>query len=781
MNVQRTQLPLIGLLDDAILPGERRSFSVPVLDSQALVNLSRAVPKTPPEELLVVTISSTVELPSLVTGRWGTRCQIEAVDPTTLTLVGISRARLLSARGKEPPYSAEVEIPGDDPAARDTRSLITAAHQLFAALDTTSMPEQDADDAPLRAALSVVARVLAGKGAQAELSQFPLDEALRHLSRTIAAHSEGRHAACQFEEMIREILAKPEVPRPLRQKLWSQIVEIQKKLDLADPAVVEDNDDVARLQRKLSQAGLPKTARETARRELRLLRTMQSNHHDYPTYLSHLEFMARLPWQPDPEKPLDLNGVRAALDRAHYGLEKPKRRIEEFLAVRKLGGSNSAMILCLAGPPGVGKTTIARAMAEALGKPFAHVALGGVHDESELRGHRLSFVAAAPGRILRAIANAGSANALVLLDEIDKIGTDRARSPTGALLEILDPEQNTHFQDNFLGVPFDLSRILFVATANETSHIHPTLLDRLELCELDGYTAVEKVAILRSYLLERVVAETGLPATPAVTDDAIAALIDGYTREAGVRQLKQSLAGIFRARALALVQQDHATSKGSEKGVIDASYSIDVDKPVTCAEVETVLGPPRYSKEKAMGALPVGVATGLSVGPAGGSVLFVEAVTMPGRGDFVLTGSLGEVLKESMRAAFSHIRSAPTEYGIAADRIGSIDVHVHVPEASLAKDGPSAGIAIFTALVSALSGRPAPADTALSGEISLTGRVLPVGGIRSKLVAAERAGLSRVVIPEDNRAGVPKGLRLEVHHVRSIAEVFRALFPAGGT
>ncbi len=784
----RIQLPLIGLLEDAILPGEERSFAAPVVDTLALVALSRARDaKTQPQEILAVTITSSVELPSLVTGRWGTSCRIDAVDASSLTLTGIRRARLVAARGKEPPYTADVDAPDEDEPTPDTKALFSAAHMLFAALDEGATPEPQDFHAPLRTALAAAARAVSGKAELSELTQHPLEEGIRRVARLLASHAEGRHAACQLEQMLHEVMAKPEVPRALRQKLWSQIVELQKRLDLHDPAVAEEGDDLARLQRKLSQAGLPKVARETAKRELRLLRGMQSNHHDFSTYSNHLDFMARLPWQPDPERPIDLAAVKAALDRGHHGLEKPKRRVAEYLAVRKLGGESASMILCLAGPPGVGKTTIARAMAEALGRPFARVALGGVHDESEIRGHRLSYIAASAGRILRAIAEAGSASALVLLDEIDKIGADRGRSPMAALLEVLDPEQNTHFQDNFLGVPYDLSHVLFVATANDTSQIHPTLLDRLELCEIEGYTAVEKSAILRAHVLERLRAEIGLPKTPTIEDDAATALVDGYTREAGVRQLRQALATVFRTRALTLVQQKERGepsvdagfgAEGAERRPEAPSVEHEGEAPpITKAEIEAVLGPPRFTKPRAMGTLPVGVATGLSVGPGGGSVLFVEVATMPGRGELVSTGSLGAVLQESVRAAFSHVRAEMSRYGIEPGRLTATDVHVHVPEASLAKDGPSGGTAIFAALVSALSGRPAPADTALSGELSLSGRVLAVGGIRAKLIAAERAGLARAVIPEDNRADVPEDVRLEVIFVRKIDEVFHALFP----
>jgi ATP-dependent Lon protease len=786
LPVSRVELPLIGLLEDSILPGEERNFTAPVVDATALAALARAAaePDAQGKRLFALTIASALELPSLVTARWGTECAIVAAtaDGASITLRGLRRGRLVSARGKESPYRAEVDADADASGGPALADLVAAAHGLTAALEVGALDAVTESPERLSAAIFALGRAATPKDLVPELAQHPPAEAMRRLTQALAARAPGEHASCVLEQQIRALMDKPELPKALRQRLWSQVVEIQRRLDVYDPTVAEEGDDVARLQRRLMQAGLPKGAREVAKRELRLLRSMQSNHHDYSTYLAHLEFMARLPWQPDPHRDIDLDAVQAALDRAHFGLDKAKQRVLEYLAVRALGGESASMILCLSGPPGVGKTSIARAIAEALGRPFVRVPLGGVHDESEIRGHRLSFVAASGGRVLKGIAQAGSASALVLLDELDKIGADRQRSPMAALLEVLDPEQNDHFQDNYLGIPYDLSHVLFVATANDTQLMHPTLLDRMEPVEIEGYTAHEKTTIARTHLIPRLRAEHGLPDAPTVDEDALTLVIEGHTRESGVRQLRRALASVFRSRALALVRARGAqgAQAQAEWPGLPVSVKAPMDlsgRPVTRAEVAEVLGPPRFAVQRVSESLPVGVATGLSVGTAGGALMLVEVGLMPGKGDLALTGRLGEVLQESVRAALAHLRVAPDRYGVDRARLAASDVHLHLPEAATAKDGPSAGTAVFAALVSALAGMRLPADLALTGEISLTGRVLPVGGVRAKLLAAERAGIRRVILPEDNRADVPADLALEIVFTRSLDEVLRSALP----
>ena len=505
-----------------------------------------------------------------------------------------------------------------------------------------------------------------------------------------------------------------------------------------------------------------------AKRELKLLRSMKKDHHDYSNYIAHLQLMARLAWHPESLPPVDLDRVRAILDRDHTGLEKPKQRILEYLAVRSLGGECRSTVLCLAGPPGVGKTSVARAVAEALGRKFVRVALGGVHDECELRGHRMSFQAAAPGRILSGLSLAGTNTPVVLLDEIDKVGLDRSRSPHGALLEILDPEQNAHFQDNYLAVPYDLSNAFFFCTANDLSGIPETLRDRLEIIELDGYSTAEKAEIAERHIHARLAEDSGLRQKLPIDKDALLLLIEGYTRESGVRQLQRALGSIYRARALRVARAG------------DPGDAAALSTPITAEEVRKVLGPMSHEPQLVRTQLPVGVATGLSVGPHGGAVLEIEVGRMAGtdKGQLRATGRLGEVMREAAEMALAHLRTHAAAYGIDPRRLME-DVHVHVPDGATAKDGPSAGVALVLAFLSSLLDRPLPADLAITGEVTLSGRVLPVGGIRQKLLAAERAGARRVMLPRANEKECPEELKVEAIFVETVREAVAAAFGAG--
>ncbi|MBI5497301.1 MAG: AAA family ATPase [Deltaproteobacteria bacterium] len=742
------ELPLIGLWEDCILPGETRALAAPVVDPATL----RELPARVGTRLCALTVASAIELPTLVTARWGTECTVLAADGSAVTLRGERRLQITRAHGERPPFVAEVQPAADPP--EDVTGLVDAGHRLFAALAAGVLPQRPDWPQRLVPALAELVRALATTEELRETARWPLPEAVRNYAQTLAARAQGEHASCALEQSLRELCGKPDIPKTLRQRLWAQTVEISRRLDIYDPSAGNDEDDLGRLQRRLQQAGLPKEARELAKRELRLLRGMETKHHDYPSYRGHLDFLARLAWHAETLPPPDLSHVAAVLDREHAHLSKPKQRILEHLAVHTLGGRARSTILCLVGPPGVGKTTLARAMAEALGRKFVRVALGGVHDESELRGHRLTYVAAAPGRIMAGLAAAGSCAPVLLLDEIDKIGTERARSPIGALHEVLDPEQNPHFVDNYVGVPFDLTHVLFVCTANDLAEVHPTLVDRMETVELEGYLAGEKVEIARKHLLPRLQADCGLPSALEMDADALLQVIEGHTREAGVRQLRRHLEAVHRGRALARV-------RGSPQDTL---------RPITAQEVRAVLGPARYRQRTAAEALPVGVATGLSVGSDGGALVYVEAAIIHGKGELRMTGRVGAVMQESAQAALAHLRMDPARYAIDPGRLGG-DIHLHVPEAAMPKDGPSAGTAIFAALLSAATRRPLRPDVALTGEITLNGEVLPVGGVRAKLLAAERAGIRAVLLPADNAADIPEPLRVEVVLVRRVAQV----------
>jgi ATP-dependent Lon protease len=747
---------LVGLLNDVVLPGEERTIAPPAVDAAALAALAPAAPK----RVCVVAITSPAEVPAEVVARWGTECDVASVTPGEIVVRGVRRARVVAVRGASAPYAVDLER-ADDALEKEAARVVAGAHAVFAALEATGGAL--AGDAPsLGPGVAALLRAFVPRGEHAELLRLPPAEALDKVARSLGARAEAHRASCTLEQEIRALAAKPQIDDADRRRLWSEVTAILRRLDVFDPATLDEpRADIARLQQRLQQGGLPRDAREVAKRELRLLRTMKSDHHDYATYTAHLDFMARLAWHPEPLPPPDLDTVAATLEREHAGLDRAKRRILEAIAVRALGGSARGAVVCFVGPPGVGKTSVARSIASALGRKFVRVALGGVHDESEIRGHRLSFVAASPGRILGGMARVGSATPVVLLDEIDKIGTDRARSPAGALLEALDPEQNGAFYDNYLGVPYDLSHAMFLCTANELGDVGDALRDRLEAIEIDGYSVREKVAIARSHLLPRLREETGLPRPLAMSDETIGAIVEAYTREAGVRQLKRALEGVHRARAL-------ATARVKPGGDLPADEC-------DAREVERALGPPRYARTAMPGELPVGVALGLAVGAEGGSVLFVEVAPMPGKGELRMTGRLGEVMREAGHAAIALLRSDPARYGVDPARLER-DFHVHVPEAATPKEGPSAGIALFCALLSAATGRAARADVAMTGELTLRGRVLAVGGVRAKVLAAERAGVKRVLVPSDNRADVPEDLSIEVVLVSDLEDVVDAVF-----
>ena len=524
--------------------------------------------------------------------------------------------------------------------------------------------------------------------------------------------------------------------------LREQLKAIQKELGDSDDAEPGLED----LKHKLDEAGLPEEIASQARRELRRLEKMPEGASESGMVRTYLEWLTELPWQMVAEPPIDVAAARRVLDEDHFDLDKIKRRILEFLAVRKLNPDGKGPILCFVGPPGVGKTSLGQSIARAIGRKFVRVSLGGVHDEAEIRGHRRTYVGALPGNIIQAVRRAGERSCVMMLDEIDKLGAGGFQGdPASALLEVLDPEQNSTFRDAYLGVPFDLSKILFIATANVLDTIPGPLRDRMEIVRLSGYTADEKLAIARGHLIPRQLLQNGLLDGTAPFDDAgLNLLIDGYTREAGVRNLEREIGAVFRNVAVRVAE-------GTASHV-----AIDAD------EVSRILGPVRFDADVAQHASTPGVATGLAWTPVGGDILFIEASRMPGSGKLILTGQLGDVMKESAQAALSLIKTRAHSIGIDADLFAQSDLHVHVPAGATPKDGPSAGVAMFVALSSLMTGRAVPPTTAMTGEISLRGLVLPVGGIREKVIAAARAGIDTVLLPARNRRDyddIPAGAR----------------------
>jgi ATP-dependent Lon protease len=507
--------------------------------------------------------------------------------------------------------------------------------------------------------------------------------------------------------------------------------------------------EIASLGEAITAAHMPAEVDAHVRKELQRLERMHDAAGEASTLRTWIEWMTEMPWAEPGERVIDLAAARQTLENDHFGLARAKQRIVEYLAVKKLNPKGRAPILCFVGPPGVGKTSLGQSVARAIGRPFVRVSLGGVHDEAELRGHRRTYVGAMPGNIVQGLRKAGARDSVMMLDEIDKMSASLHGDPYAALLEVLDPEQNSTFRDNYLGVPFDLSRVLFIATANVIDNLPAPVRDRMEVIELPGYTLEDKLQIAERYLLGRQLQACGLRADQCeLTEAALHAIATGYTREAGVRQLEREIGRVMRAAALRVAE-------GSATQV-----RVDV------ADLEALLGPPTVEHDVALRSSLAGVATGLAWTPAGGDILFIEATRVAGSGRLILTGQLGDVMKESAQAALTLVKSRAPGLGLATALFEQVDVHVHVPAGAIPKDGPSAGVAMFIALASLFSDRPVRHDLAMTGEISLRGLVLPVGGIKEKVLAAQRAGLREVMLPARNRKDlhdIPESTRQALH------------------
>jgi ATP-dependent Lon protease len=566
-----------------------------------------------------------------------------------------------------------------------------------------------------------------------------LDRVLTLLGRRIEVLKVSR----QIDEKTREAFDDRQKEAVLRERLH----QIQKELGETDGSKSELQD----LKQAVKDAGMPPEAEEQAQRELNRLERMPEQAAEYSMTRTYLEWLLAMPWSKlDPEQ-VDIEQARKILDEDHYGLAKIKRRILEFLAVRKLNPEGRSPILCFVGPPGVGKTSLGQSIAKAIGLKFGRVSLGGVHDEAEIRGHRRTYIGALPGNIVQAVRKAGRRNPVLMLDEVDKLSASYQGDPFSALLEVLDPEQNNSFRDNYLGVPFDLSKVLFIGTANVLDSIPAPLRDRMEIIELTGYTEEEKLQIARRYLLKRQLRANGVSAEQVqISDEAMRRLIADYTREAGVRSLERQIGALLRNAAVTIASGD--------------AQSVAIDE----AAVERILGAPRFESDVALRTSVPGVATGLAWTPAGGDILFIESSRVRGSGKLILTGQLGEVMKESAQAAVTLVKSQADRLGFDPTILDASDLHIHVPAGAIPKDGPSAGVAIATSLASLLTQRTVRADVAMTGEISLRGVVMPVGGIKEKCVAAARAGIRTVILPARNRRDledIPDSVRARLEFV----------------
>ncbi len=675
-----------------------------------------------------------------------------------LLLRGLARVRIDEWTQTDPFLKARYTLVDETTEMTvEVRALMGSVLQLFQQMVQLSphLPDEAsaiaaAAETPAQLAdIIVTALNLSAQERQRFLETLDPVQRLRDLLPLLSREVQVLELTQKIQEQARQELDKAQREFILRQ----QLREIQKELGETPEAEVEE------LRQKIEEAGMPDEVKEVALRELDRLSKMHPAAAEYTVSRTYLDWLISLPWSKVTEDNLDIANAKRVLDEDHYDLDDVKERLLEFLAVRKLKQDTKGPILCFVGPPGVGKTSLGQSIARALGRKFVRISLGGVRDEAEIRGHRRTYVGALPGRIIQGIRQAGTKNPVFMLDEVDKLGFDFRGDPAAALLEVLDPEQNHSFVDHYLDVPFDLSQVLFICTANITDTIPPALLDRMEVIRLPGYSHEEKLQIARRYLIPRNLNEHGLTDEHLeITDDALSLIVRQYTREAGVRNLNREIANICRKVARRLAE-------GVSEKVV-----------VTPDNVSEFLGPPKFVEDFAERQPRVGVANGLAWTPFGGSVLVVETTKMPGKGNLILTGHLGEIMKESAQAALSYVRSRSEQLGISEDFFAKHDIHIHVPAGAIPKDGPSAGITMATALASLATGRPVRPDLAMTGEITLTGRVLPVGGIKEKVLAAKEAGIHEIILPTQNRKDlteIPEHIRnaLTFHFVENMDEV----------
>jgi ATP-dependent Lon protease len=754
------QLLLIPLDDTVLFPNMTATIAADVGDAERVI----AVPRLGSDYAAVGTVAEVVET-----------ARIPGTGPVA-TLSGLHRGRPGTAvSGPDGRLRVEVEELRDaSPAGQRTRELEREYRAVV-----QEILELRGDDGRVAAFL----RSISEPGALADTSGYSPDlsaedkvrilemlDVTERLALALGLQRE-RLAELQVRHRIREDVESGAQRQQREYFLRKQMESIRKELDEDDASIVEE------YERKIAEAGMPEAVAEQATKELRRLERMGDQSGEASMIRTYLDWLISVPWGERSEELLDPGRTREVLDTDHAGLDDVKQRIVEYIAVRKLRtdrglaeDGRSGAILTLVGPPGTGKTSIGESVARALGREFVRMSLGGVRDEAEIRGHRRTYIGALPGRLVRALRDAGTMNPVILLDEVDKVGADWRGDPSAALLEVLDPAQNHSFRDHYLDVELDLSQVVFIATANMVETIPAPLLDRMEVISFDGYTTDEKVAIARGFLWPRQLERNGLRAKEVeIADDELETVVREYTREAGVRQLERELGKLLRK-----------TATGIASGSDETPVAIDVDR------IRGALGRQRFHQESVERTAVPGVSTGLAVTGTGGDVLFIEATAMPGERGLVLTGQLGDVMKESARIALSYVRSHAAELGIDDERFLR-EFHVHVPAGAIPKDGPSAGIAMTTAIASLLSERPVRHTVGMTGEVTLQGRVLPIGGVKQKVLAAHAAGLTEVILPERNRPDldeVPDDVReaMTFHPVMTIGEVLElALEPAEAT
>ncbi len=660
---------------------------------------------------------------------------IKLPDETMALLVqGLSKIKVEQYISLDPFFRARVET-FDEPDELSTRgqavfrNVLSQCQKLIAL--TPYLPDElqaaliNVDSAVRLVYLVASVLKLSNKEKEELLEIQTVDEKIEKISELLGRELEILELGGKIKTQVETEMTKTQREYFLREQLKA----IQQELGEGDETQVE----VKEIREKLDAKNLPEEAKKEAARELDRLSKLPPVAAEYHVIRTYLDWIIDLPWNEYTEDNLDLERVQKVLDEDHYDLKQVKQRIIEYMAVRKLKPEMKGPILCFVGPPGTGKTSLGRSIARALGREFIRMSLGGVHDEAEIRGHRRTYVGALPGRIIQSIKRAGSANPLFMLDEIDKVGADFRGDPSSALLEVLDPEQNNTFRDHYLDLSFDLSKVMFITTANVLQTIHPALQDRMEILTLSGYTEVEKLWIAKKYLLPRQIEENGLmPEHIKFQDKALRKMSNAYTREAGVRNIERTIGKVCRKVALKI-------STGKQKSA-----------RITEKNLHKYLGPEKFFSEVAQRTCKPGVATGLAWTPTGGEVLFIEALSMPGGRNLTLTGQLGDVMQESAKAALSYVRAKAVDLGIDENFFAVRDIHLHVPSGAIPKDGPSAGITMATAIASLLSDRPVDNSIAMTGEITLSGLVLPIGGVKEKILAAKRAGIKSVILPSRN-------------------------------